>query len=304
MLDIVVIGSGPAGLTAAIYARRAGKKVLIIEKESFGGQMTHSPKIENYPGLPALSGNELAEKMMEQALGFGAEIELDEIISIRNSLKSKSIVSESAEYFCKAIIIAAGSKHRTLELPREEEFVGNGISYCALCDGAFYKGKKIAVIGGGNTALQEAVLLSDVAEKVTIVQNLNELTGERTMIDIVENKPNIEILTDTIVTGLNGRNQLDSIQLENSEHGDRRDFPVDGIFVAIGQKPDNEAFRELCELDERGFIIAGEDCTTKTPGVFAAGDCRTKGIRQVATAVGDGAIAALAACRYIDRLNG
>lgn len=303
MLDIIVIGAGPAGLTAAIYARRAGKSVMVIERDSFGGQMTHSPKIENYPGLPPLSGNDLAEKMIDQAIGFGAEIELDHITSFYFSHGVMTLVSENAEYFCKAVIIAAGSKHRTLDLPGEEDFVGHGISYCALCDGAFYKDKHIAVIGGGNSALQEAILLSDIAKKVTMIQNLEYLTGEQTMIDLVQNKPNIEIITETYVAGLSGKKQLSSLLLENAEHGNRRDFNVDGIFVAIGQKPDNEPFRSICDLDERGFIVSGENCLTKTPGVFVAGDCRTKNIRQVTTAVSDGAIAALAACRYLDSLK-
>ncbi len=303
MIDIVVIGSGPAGLTAAIYARRSGKSVVVLENNSFGGQMTWSPRVQNYPGFPSISGNELADKMIEQASELGVEIEFDNVVMLKKNGTFFKIFTDNAEYSCKSVIIASGSKHRTLGLPKEEEFVGKGVSYCALCDGAFYQDKNIAVIGGGNSALQEIILLADIAKHVTVIQNLSHLTGEQSMIELVNEKENVSILASTIVTGLIGKKSLEAIAIESSEHGNKRDLPVDGIFVAIGQKPDNEVFQNVCKLDENGFIVADESCLTSTPGIFAAGDCRTKKIRQIVTACGDGAISALGACRYIDKLS-
>jgi thioredoxin reductase (NADPH) len=302
MHDIVIIGAGPAGLTAAVYARRAGKSVLVLEKECFGGQITYSPKVENYPAFPAISGNELGEKMVEQAMNFGVEIELDTATAIRDLGNEKVVLGEYGSYPAKAVIIAAGSKHRQLGLPREEELTGHGVSYCALCDGAFYKGKNIAVIGGGNTALQDAVLLSEICTKVTIIQNLAECTGEKLLVEKLRNTANVEFIFNTVVEELVGTEELSAIVLRNSANGEVTRFNVDGIFVAIGQKPENQPFAAVCDLNEYGYIDAGEDTLTKTPGIFVAGDCRSKHVRQVVTATGDGAVAALSACRYIDSL--
>ena len=301
MYDIIIVGSGPAGLTAAVYARRAEKSVLVIEKETFGGQITHSPKVENYPGTIQMSGNEFAEKLIEQVLNLGAEIELDEVKQIIDSGSVKKVICENNEYEAKAVIIAAGSKHRQLGIERENDFVGSGISYCAVCDGAFYRSKEVAVIGGGNTALQEAVMLSDICKKVTLVQNLAFFTGETKLLDILKKKDNVEFIVSTVVSSLNGADELTSITVKNTETNEESELKVDGIFVAIGQQPENEPFSSLTELDQWGYIVSGEECTIGS-GVFVAGDCRTKKVRQIATAVSDGAVAAVNACRYIDNL--
>ena len=301
MYDIIIVGSGPAGLTAAVYARRAEKSVLVIEKETFGGQITHSPKVENYPGTIQMSGNEFAEKLIEQTLNLGADIELDEVKQIIDNGSTKKVICESNEYEAKAVIIAAGSKHRQLGIENENSFVGSGISYCAVCDGAFYRSKEVAVIGGGNTALQEAVMLSDICKKVTLVQNLAFFTGETKLLDILKNKDNVEFIVSTVVSSLNGTDELTSITLKNTETNDESELKVDGIFVAIGQQPENEPFKNLTELDQWGYIVSGEECTVGS-GIFVAGDCRTKKVRQIATAVSDGAVAAVNACRYIDNL--
>ena len=300
MHDILIIGAGPAGLTAAIYARRAGKSVLVIEKETFGGQITYSPKVENYPGFNELSGNELGEKMVDQALALGAEIELDEIVNIRDVGQYKIAQGANGDYQALSVIIASGSRHRHLGLPREEELTGHGISYCALCDGAFYKDKEIAVIGGGNTALQDAVLLSDICKKVTIIQNLSFLTGEQSLADVLKSRPNVDFIFDTVVESFEGDQELTGLELKNTATGKVEIFPVEGIFVAIGQQPENEPFSGVCKLDDNGYISSGEDTLTGRDGIFAAGDCRTKKVRQVVTAAGDGAVAALNACRFVD----
>ena len=300
MHDIVIIGAGPAGLTAAIYARRANKSVLVIEKETFGGQITYSPKVENYPGFTEISGSELGEKLVEQALALGAEIELDEIVNIRDVGPYKIAQGAHGDYQGVAIIVAAGSRHRQLGVPREEELVGHGVSYCALCDGAFYKDKEIAVIGGGNTALQDAVLLSDLVKKLTVIQNLAACTGEARLVEILKKKPNVDFRFNTVVESLEGEPELTGIELKNTESGASEIFPVEGIFVAIGQQPDNEPFSSVCKLNDYGYIVSDESALTGTDGVFVAGDCRTKTVRQVVTATGDGSAAALAACRYVD----
>lgn len=303
MYDIVIIGAGPAGLTAAVYARRAEKSVLVVEKETFGGQITHSPKVENYPGTIQMSGNEFAEKLIEQAMNLGAEIELDEVTAIENENGCKRVVGTTGVYEAKSVIIASGSKHRMLGAENEESFVGRGVSYCAVCDGAFYRGKRVAVIGGGNTALQEAVMLSDICEKVTLVQNLPFFTGEKKLLALLEKKKNVEFITNSVVSGLDGNENLSAVRIKNTENNNETTISVDGIFVAIGQMPENEPFKSVASLDEYGYIISGEECRSKTEGVFVAGDCRTKQVRQIATAVSDGAVAAVNACKYIDSLE-
>lgn len=300
MYDIIIVGAGPAGLTAAVYARRAGKSVLVLEKDTFGGQITFSPKLENYPGFQEISGNALAQKMLEQALNLGAEIDMDTVTDVVDG-EVKEVIGEAGRYEAKAVIIAAGAHHRRLNLPKEEELIGNGISFCAVCDGAFYKGQHVAVIGGGNTALQEILLLSEVCDKVTVVQNLAFLTGEKKMIQLLEAKENIEVIYNTIVTAYEGEDALKAIHLVNTETNETSRLEVDGIFLAIGTAPENEAFRKVSKLDEWGYIEADERCLTGTSGIFVAGDCRTKAYRQIATAVADGAAAALNACRYLDQ---
>ena len=302
MYDIVIVGAGPAGLTAAIYARRADKSVLVLEKETFGGQITFSPKVENYPGFIQMSGNEFAEKLIEQALNLGAEIELEAVTEIKDNGKTKTVVTEDNQYECKAVIIAAGSKHRQLGLPNENDLIGEGISYCAVCDGAFYKDKTVAVIGGGNSALQEAVLLSETSKKVYIVQNLAFVTGEKKLEEILKGRSNVEFIFNNVVKELIGETSLEGIIIEDTESGAITSLDVDGVFVCIGQAPENEPFSNLVGLNDYGYINSGEDCLTQTEGIFTAGDCRSKTVRQITTATGDGAVSAVAACRYIDSL--
>ena len=300
MYDIIVVGAGPAGLTAAIYARRADKSVLVLERGTFGGQITYSPRIENYPGFNEISGNELAEKLMEQAMNLGAEIEMTEVLGVDKSDSFFTVRSEDGDYMAKSVIVATGSKHRQLELDREEEFIGNGISFCAVCDGAFYAGKTIAVIGGGNSALVEAVMLSDIASKLYIIQNLDFLTGEEKLQSVLRAKKNVEIICGTVVDSYLGGDELNGLIIKNVNTGEKTRLDLDGVFIAIGQIPENKIFKNLLDLTDRGYVDADERCLTKTEGLFVAGDCRSKFIRQISTATSDGAIAALAACRYID----
>ncbi|MBR6789005.1 MAG: FAD-dependent oxidoreductase [Clostridia bacterium] len=299
MYDIIIIGGGPAGLTAALYSCRANKKVLIIEKGSFGGQITYSPKVENIPGFAEVTGNEFAEKLVEQVLGQGAEVECAEVFEIKNG-KVKTVITDSGEFTAKAIIIATGAKHRLLGIDREEDFIGEGISFCAVCDGAFYEGKTVAVIGGGNSALQEALLLADLAEKVYVVQNLNFLTGEKKLADKLAEKPNVQTIFGVVVEEILGDDELRGIKIKNTSSGEITELALDGMFVAIGLVPQNEIFKGLIDLDERGYIKADERCFTSADGIFVAGDCRTKTVRQVITAAGDGAIASISACEYAD----
>ena len=304
MKDIIIIGAGPAGMTAALYALRADKSVLLLEKENFGGQITYSPKLENYPSVMEISGSAFAEKMLEQVMAHGADIELAAAEKITDMGDYKIVSTEYGDFEGKAVIIATGSKHRHLGLAGEEELIGSGISFCAVCDGSFFAGKKVAVIGGGNTALQEAVMLSDLCSEVIIVQNLSFMTGEKKLLQILEKKSNVKMIFDTLVTSLSAEGgELRAISLKNTSTDETSTLELDGMFVAIGQQPENQPFASLTALDNYGYIIAGEDCLTDTAGVFVAGDCRTKRIRQVTTAAADGAVAALAACRYIDGLN-
>lgn len=299
MYDIIIIGGGPAGLTAAVYARRAGKSALVLEKASFGGQITYSPKIENFPSAVSISGTELADKMMEQALSQGADIELEEAMSVEKTGDSFKVVTDFSEYESKAVIIATGAKHRLLGVVGEENLAGKGISFCAVCDGAFYADKEVMVIGGGNSAIVEATLLAETCKKVTVVQNLPYLTGEKTTADALVARDNVEVIYSTVVKEFKGENELEAVVLK-SDDGTEHTLAPDGVFVAIGLAPENTAFENLAELNEYGYVKADENCLTKTEGVFVAGDCRTKVVRQIATAAADGAVAALKAVEYID----
>ncbi len=301
MYDIAIIGGGAAGLTAALYALRANKTVLVIEKGSFGGQITFSPLVENFPTRASMSGAELADALTEQVLSLGAEVEVDTVLKIENGADFKTIIGEYEKYEAKAVIIATGAKHRMLGLERENDFVGEGISFCAVCDGAFYKDKHVAVIGGGNSALQEALLLSKLCSKVTIVQNLAFLTGEDKLKEQINAAKNISVIFESTVKELVGENSLTAIVL-NTKDGQEK-LEIDGMFIAIGLIPQNEAFSDLLELDSYGYADSDESCTTKTQGVYVAGDCRKKSIRQLTTACADGSVAALAACRYLDSLK-
>ncbi len=300
MYDIIVIGAGPAGLTAAIYARRAEKSVLVIEKSNFGGQMTHSPKIENYPAFGQISGLELSDKMVEQALDLGAEIEPDEVIAVKDMGTFKRVVCEGGEFDGRTLIIAVGVKHRQLGLERENELCGNGVSYCAVCDGAFYKGKVVGVVGGGNSALQEAILLSETSQKVYVIQNLDCLTGEVKMQNKIAALDNVEVILGATVEKLIGDSELTAVALKTADG--TLELKLDGLFVAIGLLPKNDIFAEIASLNYGGYFDSDESCKTNTEGVFVAGDCRNKAIRQITTATADGAVAALAACRYLESL--
>ena len=302
MHDIIIVGGGPAGLTAATYALRAGKTVLVIEKNGFGGQIAYSPKVENIPGTIQISGTEFAEQLIEQALNLGADVELETVTSVqKNGDVFTATTEEGNTYEGKTVILAVGVKHRMLGLPGEQELVGNGISFCAVCDGAFYTGQNVAMIGGGNSALQEALLLSEVCNKVTVVQNLGDFTGEKKLSDALLQKENVTALFNTVVTGyIQNDGVLTGLQLQNTETGEQQQISVDGTFLAVGLVPENDAFAEFAQLNDWGYFDSGEDCCTKTPGIFVAGDCRSKRIRQVVTASADGAVAAMAACRYLD----
>ncbi len=297
MYDLIIIGGGPAGLTAALYALRANKSVLIIEKETFGGQITFSPKVENIPGFTEVSGNEFAEKLVEQVLFQGAEVESAEVLSVQDG-EVKKVITDSGEFESKAVIFATGAKHRLLGLPNENNYIGNGISFCAVCDGAFYMNKTVAVVGGGNSALQEAILLSSLAKKVYIVQNLDFLTGEKKLQEQLGN--NVEVILGTVLDEYLGEDELTGIKIKDTKNGEIKELLVDGVFLAVGLVPQNEAFSNVLELDDRGYAKVEEELACKKSGFFVAGDCRVKKIRQVATAAADGAIAALAACEYID----
>lgn len=300
MYDILIVGAGPAGLTAALYACRAGKSVLVIEKATFGGQITYSPKVENIPGFVSLTGNEFAERLVDQCLAQGAEFESAEVTGIDGD-EIKTVHTDSGDFTARAVILATGARHRTLGLPGEENFIGEGISFCAVCDGAFYQGKTVGIIGGGNSALQEALLLSDTSRKVVILQNLDHLTGERRLQELVAKKENIEIITGVTVAEYLGENLLYGVRIRD-DAGTERDVALDGIFLAVGLVPQNEPFASQLTLTPAGYAEADENMATRTPGVFVAGDCRAKKIRQVTTAAADGAIAALSACDYLDRI--
>lgn len=305
MHDIVVIGGGPAGMAAALYALRNGKSALVLERAGFGGQITHSPKVENIPGFGQISGNEFAERFFDQIMAQGAEVELENATAIaaREGGGFTVRTEEGTAHDCRAVVIAVGVKHRMPGLPGEDELVGSGISFCAVCDGDFYAGKTVAVAGGGNSALQEAILLSEKCAKVVILQDLPQLTGERKLQDILAKRANVEVVTGVKLTGyVADGDDFKGVRIADQDGGNERTVAADGLFVAIGLIPENGAFADWAALDARGYFASGEDCATKTPGVFVAGDCRAKNIRQVATAAADGAIAALAAIRFIDAL--
>jgi len=308
MHDIIIIGGGPAGMTAALYALRFNRSVLLLEKNGFGGQIAYSPKVENYPGTATMSGSEFADRLLAQIMDMGAEVEIAAVTGIRNGGNVKTVLTEDGcAYEGRSAIIAVGARHRMLGIPGEKELGGNGISYCAVCDGDFYRGRHVAMVGGGNTALQEALLLSDICSRVTVIQNLDCLTGEQKLADDLLKRENVRVILGRVVTGfLSDDGGLRGVTLRRAScgisgnqilSGGEETLAVDGLFVAIGLIPDNEAFRGIVDLDQSGYILSGEQCLTRTPGVFAAGDCRTKTVRQLTTACADGASAAIAACR-------
>ena len=302
MYDILIVGGGPAGLTAAIYALRAGKNVLVVEKNGFGGQIAFSPKVENIPGTQVISGSQFAEQLVEQAMNLGAEVELETVTDVRKEGEIFVVTTEEGSaYEAKAVILAVGVKHRMLGLPGEQELVGNGLSFCAVCDGAFYAGQDTVMIGGGNSALQEALLLSEVCNKVTVVQNLADFTGEKKLAEAILAKPNVQVYFSSVVESYETKDgSLSGVKIRNTDTGETTTIAADGAFLAVGLVPENGAFSHLANLNDWGYFASGEDCCTVTPGVYVAGDCRSKTIRQVVTASADGAVAAMAACRYLD----
>ena len=301
MYDVIVVGGGPAGMTAALYAQRNGKSALVIEKNGFGGQITHSPKVENYPGTLSMSGNEFADKTLEQSLAQGAEIEIDCVTGIKDMGEYKIVETEEGSFEGKTVVIATGVKHRMLGLEGEEDMVGEGISFCAVCDGDFYAGKTVAVAGGGNSALQEAILLAEKCKEVIMLQDLPKFTGEAKLQEVLFARDNVRAMTEVKINRLiTEGGELRGLEIESRRDGHSQEISCDGLVVAIGLIPENEPFKELAELNNYGYFDSDEQCLTKTPGIFVAGDCRSKFVRQVTTAVADGATAALAACRYID----
>ncbi|MBQ1259976.1 MAG: FAD-dependent oxidoreductase [Clostridia bacterium] len=302
MYDIIIIGAGPAGLTAAIYASRAMKSVLIVEKEGFGGQIVLSPGVENYPGVQgSINGADLANTLVEKAIEFGAITEFDEIVGIESIDGGFMCHGYYGHYAGKAVIIAAGAHHRKLGLESEERLTGRGVSYCAVCDGAFFKGKPVAVIGGGSTALADALLLSDLAEKVYLIHRRDEFRGEAHVVERLRKKENVEFVLNAVPEEFVGESKLEALRVKFKD-GSERTLEVSGAFVAIGQTPSISEFKGMIELDESGYALSAEDCLTRTPGIFVAGDCRRKAVRQLTTATADGTVAALAACDYVDDL--
>ena len=300
MTDIIIVGAGTAGLTAAIYALRAGKSVLLFEGVAVGGQIVNTPDIENYPGIAHTSGFEFANGLLEQAKSFGAELKYEAVKELIDEGAVKRVKTGSGEYEAKAVILATGAKNRPLGLEREQELVGRGISYCATCDGMFYRGKDVAVAGGGNTALEDAQFLSNYCSKVYLIHRRDAFRGDEKNVAMLKEKTNVEFVLNANVTAVTGEQKVEGVEVTDKFSGEKRLLAVAGLFIAVGQMPANEAFSRIVTLDETGYIAAGEDCETGAAGIFTAGDCRTKEVRQLTTAAADGAVAGLAACKYID----
>lgn len=298
MHDVIIIGAGPAGLTAAIYARRASKTVLLIEAKSYGGQIINTPHIDNYPAEPGISGFDFATKVYEQAKALGAEIVFEKAVSIEDG-EIKKVATNAAVHEGKAVIIATGSENRKLGVEGEDALVGRGISYCATCDGAFFRGRTVAVVGGGNTALEDALYLSDLAETVYLIHRRDAFRGDEATVKLLSERENVKFVLNSRVTKLNAEKRLKSIMVTDND-GNVTELLVNGLFVAVGRIPENQNFASLIELDNAGYAVSGENCRTKTPGIFVAGDNRTKEVRQLVTAASDGAAAATEAVKYIN----
>lgn len=303
MYDIVIVGAGTAGLSAAIYAERAGKKALVLEAAAYGGQIINTPDIENYPGIAHISGFDFATGLYNQAKDLGAEIKFEKVLGIETDGNEKIVKTSGGEYRCKAVILATGAKNRPLGLDNERELVGKGVSYCATCDGMFFRNQPVAVNGGGNTAVEDAEFLANFCSKVYIIHRRDAFRADEKEVERLKAKENVEFVLNATVTKLNADDKgLKSIEVTDKNTKEVRTLEVNGLFVAIGQSPDNTAFANVTKLDSKGYIEAGEDLKTGTDGIFTAGDCRTKTVRQLTTAASDGAVAALAACAYIDAL--
>lgn len=300
MYDIIIVGAGPAGLTAGIYARRASKKTLILEALTYGGQIINTPDIENYPVERHISGYDFATKLYNQTKDLGAEIVFEKVIDIKDNIDYKEVITPNNTYKSKTIILATGAENRKLRLDNEDELVGKGISYCATCDGGFYKNKDVAVVGGGNTALEEAIYLSNIVNKVYLIHRRDEFRAEDALINELKSKKNIEFIYNSNITKLNGKEKLESIEVTNNDGGIKT-IEISGLFIAVGRVPENQNFAKIINLNEAGYVIAGEDCHTNVDGIFTAGDNRIKSLRQLVTATSDGAIAATEAIKYINK---
>ncbi|MBR6271590.1 MAG: FAD-dependent oxidoreductase [Lachnospiraceae bacterium] len=301
MYDIIVIGGGPAGLTAALYALRNGKKVMVVEKDVFGGQITNSPRVENIPGFASIGGDEFADAYLEQVMGQGGEVVLDEVTSLVSDGETVTVTTAAGETLTgRSAVIATGTKHRVLGLPGEEDLIGNGVHFCAVCDGDFYRDKAVCMIGGGNSAFVEGNLLADTVSKLIMLQDLPFFTADEKLQKQLLGRENVETHVGTKILALETEGgRLTGVRY--SENGTEKTAACDGLFLAIGFIPDNELFSGVAELDERGYFASGESCVTRTPNVFVAGDCRSKSLRQVTTACADGAVAAIAACAFINK---
>ncbi len=298
MYDIIIIGAGPAGLTAAIYARRAAKTVLVLEASSYGGQIINTPDIENYPVAAHISGFEFATNVYNQAVALGAEIKFEKALEIKNG-DEKTVVTPRGEYASKAVIIATGSKNRKLGVEGEDMLVGRGISYCATCDGAFFRNKKVAVAGGGNTALEDALYLSDIAETVYLIHRRDSFRGEAATAEKLREKPNVKLVLNSVIKKLGYDKRLTGVTVEN-KLGEQTELEVSGLFVAVGRIPETDSFNALADTDASGYFASSENCKTKTDGIFVAGDVRSKDVRQLVTATADGAVAATEAVKYLN----
>ena len=298
--DIVIVGAGPAGLTAAIYARRASKSVLVLEAKAWGGQIINTPDIENYPVVAHISGADFANQLYEQATALGAEVKLEKVTGLEDQGKVKKVRTAQNEYEAGAVILATGSENRKLGVAREQELTGKGVSYCATCDGNFFRRRDVAVVGGGNTALEDALYLAELVNKVYLIHRRDSFRGEEATVARLKEKENVEFVFNSTVTALLGEKRLSGVEVTDKFSGEKRVLEVKGLFVAVGRIPENESFGSLIELDESGYAVAGENCRTRVPGLFVAGDNRSKELRQLVTAAADGAVAATEAVKYLN----
>ncbi len=301
MTDIIIIGAGAAGMTAALYALRNGKKVTIIEKNNIGGQISESPRVENFPTIMQISGQDFADKLFDQITSHGAEFKFGEVKKITKNNNAFEVETEFETISSKTVIVASGVEHRKLNLENEEKLIGHGISYCALCDGAFYSGENVTLVGDGNTALQYALLLSSYCKSVNVVTLFDKFFGDGNLIEAVSKRENIIVTHNAKLTKLIGDEQLEKLIFVKSD-GTTFELDTKALFVAIGQIPNNNIYASLVNLSEDGYIVTDENLSTKTPGLFVAGDCRVKKVRQLTTACSDGAIAATSASNYIEKL--
>ncbi|MBR0480228.1 thioredoxin-disulfide reductase [Candidatus Saccharibacteria bacterium] len=297
--DIAIIGAGAAGLTAAIYAVRAGKKTAVFEKLVAGGQIVNTPKISNYPGTPGISGAAWSQALEKQASDLGAEMIYDEVLQLEQVDNGFKLSTEDESYTARTVIVATGLNERKMEVPGEAKFIGRGVSFCATCDGSFYKDKTVAVVGGGNTALSDALYLSDLAKKVYLVHRRTEFRGEFALQEKIKTHKNVELVLGYMPIEVVGDKHVTGLKIREREGTLEKTLGVDGIFVAVGKIPSNQLIADLVELDEAGYAITDDRCSTKTPGLFVAGDGRVKELRQLVTATADGAISASSASEYL-----